>query len=105
MAHAVDSAVTIVKVGTQLASGAATSAATAIPTTSSGTIPTKIRVSATASACIRLGVVATVVATVGDAMIQPGDALLMRVPSGVTHFAVIQVSAGGLVQVSPCEDA
>ena len=105
MAHTVDSAVTIVKVGTQLASGASTSAATAIPTNSSGLVPTKVRVSATAAACIRFGVSATVVATTGDAMVQPGDSQLFRIPLGVTHFAVIQVSAAGLVQISPIEDA
>lgn len=105
MAHVADTAVTIVKVGTQLASVAATSAATAIPTNSSGVIPTKIRVSATVAACIRLGVSATVVATTGDCMIQPGDSQLMRVPVGVTHFAVIRVAADGVVQVSPLEDA
>lgn len=104
MAHASDPCVTITMPGVQVASGATTSAVTGIPTNASGNIPTKIRVSATASACIRLGV-ALVAATTNDTMVQPGDALLMRVPVGVTKFAVIQVSAGGLVQVSPLEDA
>ncbi|WP_299643296.1 hypothetical protein [Devosia sp.] len=93
---------TVTAAGAQLASGASSASAN-LPLTSAGTIPTKIRVAASAAACIRLGVTG-VAATNADTMVQPGDALLLRVPVGYTKFAVIQLSAAGIVQVSPTED-
>ena len=97
-----DDFVTIVKTGVQQASGAA-SAGTTIPTAQSGEVPRYIRVAATAAACIRIGAGAQT-AVVTDVQVQPGDALTMAVPRGFTHFAVIQVSTGGVVQISPLED-
>ena len=94
--------ITVVKTGVQQASGAA-SAGTTIPTCQSGEVPRYIRVAATAAACIKLGI-AGVTATTADLQVQPGDAVIMHVPSGMTNFAVIQVSAAGLVQVSPLEN-
>ena len=95
-------AVTVTKTGVQQASGAA-SAGGALPAMSSGEVPRYIRVAATVAACIRIGAGAqTAVAT--DLQVQPGDAVIMAVPSGYTNFAVIQVSAGGLVQISPLEN-
>ena len=102
MSNRFDGYSTILAAGAQLASGAASASAN-IPVCLSGEIPRFIRVSATASAGVRLGVVG-VVATAADSMVQPGDALTLQVPSGVTKFAVIQVTAGGLVQVSPLEN-
>lgn len=93
--------VTVLAAGAQQASGAA-SARLAIPTNFSGALPRYVRVAATAAACIRLGN-SSVVATAADTQVQPGDALIMAV-SECTHFAVIQVSTGGLVQVSPLEN-
>lgn len=94
---------TITKIGANLASGAASINA-AIPTASSGQIPAKVRISATAPAAVKLGP-AGVVAALGDAMVQPGDAITLAVPQGVTHFAAIQISAAGVVNIVPLEDA
>jgi hypothetical protein len=94
--------VTVIATGKQQASGAA-SAGSTLPNMSSGEVPRYIRVAATAAACIRLGI-GGVTATVNDTQIQPGDSLSMAVPSGATNFAVIQVSAAGIVQISPLEN-
>lgn len=101
MSNTYEGAVAIFAVGKQQASGAA-SAGSTIPLDSAGNVPRYIRVAATAAACIRLGG-AGVTATANDTQIQPGDALIMAT-SNQTNFAVIQVSAGGLVQISPLEN-
>ena len=93
--------VTVAVVGKQLASGAA-SASSTIPVMSSGEVPRFIRVAATAAACIKLGG-SGVVATGNDCQVQPGDSLIMTT-NGNTYFAVIQVSAGGLVNVAALEN-
>lgn len=93
--------ITVMATGVSQASGAS-SIAVAIPPCLSGELPRYIRVAATVAACVKLGV--TPVATTGDTQVQPGDSVVMRVPSGVTKFAVIQVAAAGVVQVSPLED-
>lgn len=94
--------ITVVKTGVQQASGAASAGGT-LPTAQSGEVPRYIRVAATAPACIRIGAGAqTAVAT--DLQVQPGDTVILSVPRGFTHFAVIQVSAAGIVQISPLED-
>lgn len=94
--------VTVVKTGVQQASGAA-SAGGALPTMQSGEVPRYIRVSATVAACIRIGAGAQT-AVVTDMQVQPGDSAIMHVPSGFTNFAVIQVVAAGIVQISPMEN-
>ena len=105
MALGTDPSVTILAVGTTVATTGSSSAITSIPPTLNGNVPVKIRVSATFAACICLGTAGSCTATTNHAMVQPGDALILRVPVGITKFAVIQVSAAGAVQVSPCEDA
>ena len=94
--------ISVAAVGKQLASGAA-SANFAIPLNASGQVPVYVRVAATVPACIKFGP-AGVVATVNDAQIQPGDSEKFCV-NGNTYFAVIQVSAAGLVNVVPLENA
>lgn len=102
MANTFGNSITVVKTGVSQASGAA-SAGAAIPTAQSGEIPRYIRVAATVAACIRIGAGAqTAVAT--DLMVQPGDAVILSVPSGFTNFAVIQVAAAGVVIVTPLEN-
>ena len=102
MSNTFEGAITVVKTGVSQASGAA-SAGTTLPTCQSGEIPRYIRVAATAPACFRMGSGAqTAVAT--DLQVQPGDAAILHVPSGFTHFAVIQVSTGGFVQISALEN-
>lgn len=103
MSNTFEGAITVVKTGVQQASGAASSGA-ALPTAQSGEIPRYIRVAATAPACFKLGAGGVPTATTGDLQVQPGDSVWLQVPSGMTHFAVIQVTTGGLVQVSPMEN-
>jgi hypothetical protein len=79
-----------------------TSASATIPNMSSGELPRYIRVSASLAAYVRLGkTTATAVNT--DMMVQPGDAVVMCV-AGCDTIAALQVSAAGVVQVSPMEN-
>jgi hypothetical protein len=95
--------ITVTKTGvTQASSGS--SAGGTIPLDSSGNVPKFIRVAATAAACIRLGPGAQTAVT-SDLQVQPGDAVVMMVPSGYTNYAVIQVAAAGVVQISPLDMA
>ena len=41
----------------------------------------------------------------GTAKVRAGDAVVIAVPSGVDTIAAIQVSAAGVVQVSPLENS
>jgi hypothetical protein len=95
--------VTILATGASITTGAA-SAQVAIPNTSAGTKPVRIRVAATAAAHVRLGVAAAT-ATTADTLVQAGDAVVMTVPRGVGFIAAIQNAATGTVQIAPLEDA
>lgn len=102
MSNSFQGTITVVKTGVSQASGAA-SAGTTLPTAQSGEVPRYIRVAATVAACFRMGAGAqTAVAT--DLQVQPGDSAILHVPNGFTHFAVIQVAAPGVVQISPLEN-
>lgn len=79
------------------------SAGGALPLMSSGEIPKYVRVAATSPACVRLGPGAQTAVTT-DLQVQPGDAVILAVPSGYTNFAVIQVATAGVVQISPLEN-
>lgn len=92
--------ITVVKTGIQIPTSA-TSAGAAIPNDSAGNLPRYIRVAASQPACVRIGVGAQT-ALVSDLQVQPGDAVIMST-NGQTHIAAIQVSAAGVVQVSPLE--
>lgn len=94
--------ITVSVTGKQQASGAA-SAGTTLPVDSAGNIPRYIRVAATAPACFRLGWGSLPTAVATDLQVQPGDAVIIST-NGASHFAVIQVSAAGIVQVSPLEN-
>ena len=93
----------IVKTGANITTSAA-SAAVAIPTNSAGVFPNFVRISASAAAYVKLAVSAAV-AVAGDVIVQPGDALILVVPAGVTSIAALQVAAAGIVQVSPLENS
>lgn len=95
-------AITVVATGKSQASGAA-SAGTTLPTDSSGVVPKYVRVAATAPACFRFGFGSLPTALATDLQVQPGDAVILSV-NNATHFACIQVSAAGVVQVSPLEN-
>lgn len=96
------SSITVMVTGSTTATGAA-SAGTTIPNASSGEKPRYIRVAATAACTFRIGAGAQTALTT-DMLIQPGDAVVMQVPGGITHYAAIQVAAAGIVQVSPLEN-
>ena len=81
-----------------------TSAGTTIPVNSAGERPRYIRVASTAAAHVRIGVGAQTAVTT-DMLVQPGDAVVMAVPSGVTHVAAIQTTAAGVVIVTPMENS
>jgi hypothetical protein len=97
-----NNALTVVATGKSQASGA-TSAGTTLPTASDGNVPRYVRVAATAPACFRFGYGSLPTALATDLQIQPGDAVVLTT-NNATHFAVIQVSAAGIVQVSPLEN-
>ncbi len=80
-----------------------TSASATIPNMSTGELPRFIRVAATAAACVRLAASGTPTAVTTDLQVQPGDAVILSV-NGNTKIAAIQVSAAGVVQVSPLEN-
>ena len=87
--------------GVNITTGAASAGAT-IPLASNGAVPRYIRITASANACVRIGTGAqTAVAT--DAVVQPGESLILAT-LGCTHIAAIQQAAAGTVQVSPVED-
>lgn len=94
-------AITVIAPGVAITTSAASASAT-IPNTSSGTAPHYVRVSATAAAYVRLGATAAT-AVAGDILVQPGDAVVLAIPAGITKVAAIQVTAAGVVQVSPLE--
>jgi SH3-like domain-containing protein len=79
------------------------SAGSALPNASSGEVPRYVRIAATAAATVRMGAGAQTAVTT-DLLVQPGDAVVLTVPRGVTHIAALQVTAAGVVQVSPVED-
>lgn len=96
--------ITVLATGVTLASGAASTSAT-IPKTSSNTDAVYIRIAATAPACIRVGAGAQTAVTT-DLQVQPGDAICLQVPRGITTIACIAATAtAGVVQVSPLENA
>lgn len=97
-----DDFLTVTVTGVSITTGAASSGG-ALPVASSNEIPRYIRVAATAAATFRMGIGAQTALTT-DLLVQPGDAVVLAVPRGVTHCAALQVTAAGIVQVSPVED-
>lgn len=79
-----------------------TSNGSALPNDSSGQLPDYVRISVSAAAYVRLGADAqTAVST--DMMVHPAESVI--VPTlGRTHIAGLQVTAAGVMQVSPVED-
>ena len=78
-----------------------TSAGAVLPLNSAGAAPKFVRIASTAAAYVRMGTGAqTAVST--DMLIQAGDSVIMST-SGQTHAAALQVTAAGVVQISPVE--
>lgn len=96
------SAITVVSTGVAITTSG-TSASVTIPNCSSGELPRYIRIAASQPACVRIGVSAATAVTT-DMQVQPGDAVILQLPSGYTKIAAIQVSSAGVVQVSPLEN-
>ena len=96
------SGITVVVTGKAQATSAA-SAGSTLPADSSTNVPRYVVVSATTSTYFRMGQGAQT-AVAGDLMIQPGDSRILSVPLGFTQFACLQVTAPGIVQVSPLEN-
>lgn len=97
-----DDFITVVATGVAITTSGVSASAT-IPNASDGNIPRYVRVAASAAACVRLGkTTATAVTT--DLQVQPGDAVILHIPNGIDKIAAIQVSAAGVVQVSPLEN-
>lgn len=95
--------ITVAVTGITLASGAASTGA-ALPNMSSGEKPRFIRIAATAPACVRIGSGAQTAVT-SDLQVQPGDAVILQVATGVTNIACIAATAtAGVVQVSALEN-
>jgi hypothetical protein len=93
---------TVLKTGVNIATSA-TSANASLPTAQSGEVPRYVRVTATVAAHVKIGT-AGVAAVAADLMVQPGDAVILVVPRGVTTIAAIQDTAAGNVNVVPLED-
>jgi len=93
--------ITVSKTGIQITTSG-TSAGATIPLDSSGNVPRLIRIAASVAACVRVGSGAQTAITT-DLQVQPGDAVIVST-NGATHIAAIQVSAAGVVQVSPLEN-
>lgn len=92
---------TPINTGIRLASGAS-SVGAAFPAGSVVNTVQRFRVSASVAAHIRIGAGAqTAVNT--DLMVVPGESLYLSIPPGITHIAVIQASAAGIVQISPLD--
>lgn len=96
-----DDAISVVKTGAIIAF-TGTSANVAIPKDSSGTAPKYIRVAANAACYVKIGP-AGVTAAAGDLLVQPADAVILKVHNQA-YVAAIQVSAAGTMQISPIED-
>lgn len=97
----VDDAFTVLKTGSNIAFGAA-SASVAIPTDSAGNVPKYLRLAATQACYVKLGT-AGVSAVAGDLLVQPADSVIVR-SYGLTNIAALQVTTGGVLQISPLED-
>lgn len=97
-----DDAVSVIASGITL-TASATSASATIPNDSAGRIPRYVRLSATQSIYVKLGKT-TATAVAGDMMVQPGDAVIVMT-SGCDKIACLQAATGGILQVSPLENA
>lgn len=94
--------ITVAATGVAITTSGVSASAT-IPNMSSGEKPRFIRIAATAAACVRIGAGAQTALTT-DLQVQPGDAVIIQVATGVVTIAAIQVAVAGVVQVSPLEN-
>jgi hypothetical protein len=97
-----DDFITVAAVGTTITTSG-TSASATIPNDSAGKVPRFVRVAATAACYVKIGTSAAT-ATANDMLVQPGDAVILHIPQGVTKIAAIQDSAAGKCSVVPLEN-
>lgn len=95
-------AISVVKTGSNITTGAA-SASVAIPTDASGGIPRYVRLACTAACYVKIGP-SGVSAVVGDMIINPGGGEVLKTHN-LGYIAALQVTAAGILQISPMEDA
>ena len=93
---------TVVKTGVNIATSG-TSSRVLLPFASSGEVPRYVRIAASVAAHVTLGTVATNAQST-DMLVQPGDAVTITVPRGMTYVAAIQDTAAGTVNIVPLED-
>lgn len=86
-------------------SATTTSASITIPNASDGNRPRYIRVAATGQAFVNMGIGAATATVAGGTLVQNADAVVMQVPSGVTHIAAITATGTATVNVAPLEQA
>lgn len=100
-----DDAITVTATGTTQAT-AGTSASIAlstIPTAAGGTNTARyVRIAAINESYVKVGD-SSVTATTNDVLVQPADAVILRV-QGCTHVAFIQGASAGKVNIVPLED-
>ena len=89
----------VIRTGVDI-STSGTSATATIPNASNDAVPRFIRVASTAPAYVKLGPTAVA----GDLLVNPETPLILTVPKGTTQVSALQVSAAGLVQISPLEN-
>jgi hypothetical protein len=95
-------AISIAKTGSNI-TVAGTSASAAIPTGASGSAPVYVRVASTTACYVKVGVTG-LTAVAGDMLLSAGEGVVLNV-GRATHIAALQVSAGGILQISPLEDS
>ena len=102
MATGIINALSVIKTGIAVTTGIA-SVNTAIPTNSASTLPYYIRLTATAACYVKVGVGAQT-AVAGDLLIQPDAPTILCTGPSIDNIAVLQVTAAGILQVSPLEN-
>ena len=95
-----EDAISVVATGKNINFGA-TATTVPIPNESAGGTPKYIRVAATQPCYVKIGQ-AGVTAGAGDVLVQPADAVVMKVLRQ-THISVVQISVAGVAVISPME--
>lgn len=104
MSKTYEGAISANKVGATIASIAASSI-TDIPVDTAGNVPRYVRIAATAAAFVKVSTTAAAAAaTANDILVQPADAIILHIPSGVTKIAAIRDTADGKVNVIPLDN-
>lgn len=98
-----DDAFSVQALGATIATGAA-SARVAIPVDAAGNAPKYCRLAATTACYVKVGKGNAINAASGDMLVQPADAVIVKTV-GSDYIAALRVTADGVLQISPLEDA